>query len=670
LWFFGAYNHFKVDDIISGQDPNVATDIALFDMYSAKLNWQISQKDQFIGYSQWAWKGKPYRGLTLSIPAESIRAQDSWTWLHKGEWQRVWNDRVFTNVFVGHFGFGWPMVPAVDPASRPARVDQATDQQRGAGWQPFTWYRYKPQSTGQVSWYVPAAAGSHDFKFGWDWQIDSSQFGWNTNSGSVRYRDNSNLGPALPTYADPAFDPSLPANANTRYNARTDEIDFFNTPTLNDDRNMHTDFYAQDTWTVNNRVTLTLGARFGRQRAYYLGSTQSPELTDFFSPVTVDGQTVETWNNIAPRLGVTIDVSGEGRTVAKGYYGRYYGNVGTGLSFANPAGQQQLRYKLNDLNGNGFYDGQQELGAFVDCFGVCGEGGATPVVPGTELMYSDEFSFSLEHELMADSSVRFSYVRKQTRNNWQTDSLYTLNIARATENLTQPVTTTCNNCPGSFNGTTLNLRTLPEGVPTSEVVYANAPGDTDGNYDTIQFAYRRRFRGGWFINGNFDYQWRSEMRSPNAESRSNLTTDPIGSTWYPEYNTAVSLIQDTNNWGFGITSRYELGNGMGIAGNWRVNSGYLWAPIHRVNLPRVGTQPFFLEDIKNNRSDGVSQVDLRFDKSFSFGYNTRLTVMADLYNVFNSNPETNFIVRTGSSFNNIVEWLNGRSFKIGARFQF
>ncbi len=153
-WFYGAYNAFKIDKVISGRDPSIATDIGLFDMFSAKLNWQLTEKDQFIGYSQWSLKQKPFRGLSATIPAESIRAQDSWTWLHKAEWQRVWSDRLFSNILVAHFGFGWPMVPQVDPGTptspnRPARIDLATSQQRGAGWQPFTFFRYKPHSTGQ-----------------------------------------------------------------------------------------------------------------------------------------------------------------------------------------------------------------------------------------------------------------------------------------------------------------------------------------------------------------------------------------------------------------------------------------------------------------------------------------------------------------------------------------
>ena len=384
-WFFGAYNYFKIDRVISGQPVDVATDIGLFDMVSAKVNYQFTEKDQFVGYSQWSLKQKPFRGLSATIPAESIRAQDSWTWLHKAEWQRVWNDRLFSNILVAHFGFGWPMTPAVDPGTptaqvRPARLDVESGNQRGAGWQPFTFNRYKPHSTGQFNYYIPDAAGSHDIKFGWDWQIDSSQFGWNTNSGALRYRDNSALGGPSAGATDPGMI------------GAADEIEFFNVPTLPDDRNRHTDFYVQDTWTVNDRVTATLGVRYGHQRTYYLDTTVSPLLQDpsffAFPERTVSGDFVESWSNLAPRLGVTIDATGEGRTVVKGYFGRYYGQVGTGLSAANPAGQTSERYKWNDLNQDGFYNGIAELGDFVQCSGVCGEGGGTPIADGTSLMYT------------------------------------------------------------------------------------------------------------------------------------------------------------------------------------------------------------------------------------------------------------------------------------------
>src|SRR3970040_1004689 len=93
---------------------------------------------------------------------------------------------------------------------------------------PFTFDRWKPQVTATTNYYMPNKGGSHDWKFGFDWQIDSSQYGFNSNLGAIRYMDNSNLG--------------RPFNVN--------EIRFHNVKAdganQNDNRNTHTAFFVQD----------------------------------------------------------------------------------------------------------------------------------------------------------------------------------------------------------------------------------------------------------------------------------------------------------------------------------------------------------------------------------------------------------------------------------------
>jgi hypothetical protein len=658
FWFYGAYNYFKIDKIISGRDPDLATDVGIFNEYTAKINWQISEKDQFIGFSHWSRKEKPYRGLSLTVPAESIRAQDSWSYIHKAEWQRVWSDRFFSNLLVGHFGLIWPMVPAVDPATNPPRIDLATGQNRGAGWQPFDSWRWKPQSTGQFNYYVPSAAGSHDFKFGYEWVIDSYRFGANSNSGPFRYRDNSALGPCSPC---------APGQLG-----HADEIQFYNVPTSPDDRNMHTDIYAQDTWSPNDRLTVTLGVRYGRQNTYYLDDSSEPLLTGplFFEPFSVEGQTAKVFNTLAPRLGATIDLTGRGKSVLKAYYGRYYSNATTLSLGINPVGNSFKRYEFNDPNNNGIYDGTGELGAFIT-----GGGGAAGQVidPDLKPMYADEFSFSIEHELRADTGMRFSYVRKQLRDSWvnmASPYYYAVNLSRSTDRLTQNVDVACIDCPSGFEGTTLHLRTLPPGAPDNDLRIAQVPGDGNQNYDTIQFAFNRRFSQSFFANANFDYQWRHEFRSPVAVTTSPLVADPIDVKWDPEYSRDVLALQDSTYWSFKVNTRYEAGHGLGFAGTLRMMSGFPWAPIYTASLPTVGSVPVFIENIENNRSENVAIVDFRVDKAFNFGGKYTATVMADVYNLFNGNAETNFILNTGSDFRNIIEWIGGRTLKIGLRFQF
>ena len=88
-------------------------------------------------------------------------------------------------------------------------------------------------------------------------------------------------------------------------------------------------------------------------------------------------------------------------------------------------------------------------------------------------------------------------------------------------------------------------------------------------------------------------------------------------------------------------------------------------------LLTVSCAPKTEEQIRwEERADNVTILDFRIDKVFNLGGKYRFTGMLDIGNLLNSNPENNFIVTTGSRFGDIIEWLPGRTFKIGVRFTF
>ena len=61
--------------------------------------------------------------------------------------------------------------------------------------------------------------------------------------------------------------------------------------------------------------------------------------------------------------------------------------------------------------------------------------------------------------------------------------------------------------------------------------------------------------------------------------------------------------------------------------------------------------------------------DYRLDKAFSVGPDRRLTLLLDVYNLFNSNAVTNFSLRTGDH-ERIIAALDPIVMKRGVRFQF
>ena len=676
-WFYAAYNRFVIDRIISGQPEDQGTDLGDFDMFTVKANWQITDRDQFITFHHWSLKQKPFRGLSANRPAESILAQDSWSWLHKAEWQRVWSDRLYSNIQVNHFGFGWPMTPAVDPATAPPRFDSGTSFWSGAGWRPFTFNRWKPHSTGQFNYYLPTESGSHDLKFGWDMQIDERQFGWNANSGAVRYLDNSSQ------------DPPRPHNVN--------EIHFQSFPNLNYDRNTHIDAYFQDVWTLSDRLTVNAGVRFGSQRIGYLGSNNVPggacdatlgclrEIADvdanvaaalpllFGSGAQVPAESnVISWWNIAPRLGFTYDVTGEGRSVVKGYWGRYYHNMNSGWQSTNPGGNKSVTYTFLDQNMNGLFDGVHELGERLggSTGAGLGEDFTRPPVgaavdPNTTQPYVDEVSGSFEQQIGADLGFRASLVHKR-----QTGAfLEPVNIARAGRLTNQKQVPCPASCPDGLAGTMLTVYDLPDGADTSENLITNVPeGEADFNWTTISLGVNKRFRNNFFWNAYFDYQWRNEGRTP-GQSTSPLTTDPVGVGWTYQYG-FIPLIQSVSNWQFKGAGRYVMPYDIGVAGTLRLVSGFPWAPLLSVGIGNVGTQTIFLDNLGNRTSDNVSIVDLRVDKGFQLGDSAEIEFMFDLFNALNNASETNFIMSAGSRYRTTIEWIQGRTVGLSARLTF
>lgn len=678
-WFYAAYNRFYIDRIISGRDPSVATDVGDFDMFTVKANWQITDRDQFVTFHHWSLKQKPFRGLSATVPAESIRAQDSWSWLHKAEWQRVWSDRLYSNIQINHFGFGWPMVPAVDPATNPPRYDQGTRNVTGAGWGVFTFNRWKPHSTGQFNYYLPTSSGSHDFKFGWDWQIDETQFGWNSNSGAIQYRDNSTQDPARPH--------------------NVDRVRFWSVPNFNYDRTTHWDFYFQDVWTINDRLTINAGVRVGSQFAGYGASNNVPggpcdaalgcvrEIADIdpnvaaaLEPLYGSGGEVPAgtfWSqwNFAPRVGFTFDITGEGRSVFKGYWGRYYWNMANGafatFGNANPGGNKEVDYRFLDQNENGLFDGVHELGERLRGstgagLGIeRGEPVGNPHDSNLTTPYVDEFSVSAEHQIGNDIGVRASLVHKR-----QYGSYGNLNVARI-GTLTNAKTIPCPDACASagFGGTMLAVNDLMDDAPTSENLITNVPtGESDFNWTTVSLGVNRRFRNNFFWNVYGDYQWRHEGRTP-GQSTSPLTTDPIGVGWTYPYG-FIPLIQDVTNWQVKAAARYVAPYDIGLATTYRLVSGFPWAPILAVDIGNVGTQDIFLDNLDQRRSDAVQILDFRVDKSFSLGGRAEIMFMVDFFNALNNTSETNFVMAAGDNFRKPIEWIQGRTIGLSARLTF
>jgi hypothetical protein len=86
--------------------------------------------------------------------------------------------------------------------------------------------------------------------------------------------------------------------------------------------------FLNDTWSMG-RATVNAGVRYDRYHGWLpeqeqlAGSLsewapQFPALAALVTPKTFPETHFYTWNQIAPRVGMTFDLSGDGKTVLKG----------------------------------------------------------------------------------------------------------------------------------------------------------------------------------------------------------------------------------------------------------------------------------------------------------------------------------------------------------------
>src|SRR5262249_40041222 len=367
----------------------------------------------------------------------------------------------------------------------------------------------------------------------------------------------------------------------------------------------------------------------------------------------------------APRLGIAYDLFGGGKTAVKAFYGRYYAIYANNFTSLNPGGANYRTYTFLDPNRNGVYDGIQELGPLVSSRG----GISTTIDPNLKQPYGDEYSASLEHQFWGESSARAVYVHKVSRNIFGV-----VNTARLGA-ITVPVSV-ANPFDASKTIDALDIPASLRGVVTNQ--FTNIP-DSDAIYDTMSFSAQHRFRRGLFVQGGVDYQWRDEIRSPGtgaAISTSPLNTDPIpvysfGGIYPLNYSADVSNRQKSTNWQARMLGRYELPfAAIGIGTNIRVQSGYPYSPVANIRLTNASTVNVFVDNIDNNHADTAAIVDLRVDKSIILAKGVKVSAMADVYNLTNSNAVTNFFLTSGATFNRIIAALNPRTLQIGIRLTF
>ena len=267
-----------------------------------------------IGYLQRGLKDKPLRGLSATVPPESAQPQHSWSWVYKGEWQRVMSQRMFLDIKGQLFGYDFPLATVVDLGGQASAHQQQHERQRRRVGRVRPGPPGSRRSSAQSTYFIPEKAGGHDLKFGFEYILDIS-----------KYIDHRRVGPdPLSRHQRPAgSDPVRGRRRSSRISAapgRAATTAISGIPA---------------TSRIGGARTIAPRSRpdpLGLPAAHYLAGQRNPIIQDvyqgapIFSNQTTPGKDIFTRNSFAPRIGVSYDLSGKGTTVLKAFYGRFYYN--------------------------------------------------------------------------------------------------------------------------------------------------------------------------------------------------------------------------------------------------------------------------------------------------------------------------------------------------------
>jgi hypothetical protein len=411
----------------------------------------------------------------------------------------------------------------------------------------------------------------------------------------------------------------------------------------------HLDTHAlwmQDTFTLN-QLTLNLGLRWDRQDDAALAAVvpASPMAPAQLPSVNFPGADAGvTWSNISPRLGMTYDLMGDGRTVVQASYSMYFGQMAPGQLSGELAatGAIMVRYPWTDRNTDGFvqtnevdYSTILARSSSYDPNNPTNYNSPGKVDSNIENDRTREFIVGFDRQLGRNMAVGASYIwRKYDQFNWR-------DVQGITSADYRSVTFNPTGCPAGALCETVTYFEPTFPIP-SPFLTTNIP-DRWRDYNGFEVQLQKRYSERW--SGNISYAYNSAVDvfdSPasyeDASCRSTLC--PGDQAYAPESGgSGLDNVFNNAKWLVKMGGRYTtpLWN-IDVAGYYSFRQGYPFPQgILTPNRANQGGQTtVLLERMGEVRLDNFQSGDLRIGRDFTFG-RARLSPSLDIFNIGNVN---------------------------------
>jgi len=631
-WFFGAVRSWKLNQFQIGAlnpDGSQAIDDNRIDNYMGKATWQASSSTKASFMFNRNLKYRFHRREVDFSEDKATVLQDQPAQNYVAQVNHVLGRRT---VIDARFGRMWGVFPtryqkevqptdiAIRDIVRNTQVNAATEQSLNPN------HRYQANAT--VSYFADHfGAGTHDFRAGT--QLSWEKMQYNRIRNGDLYLE---LNDGVPLRAQIA-----------------------NTPVDSDHRLKTWSAFVQDRWVIG-RATINYGARVDGLKAF-LPAQSSPAGTFVAARSFAETDVYQFGLDVAPRIGLSYDLFGRGRTALKAYYGRFYNQFGSEIAESvNPNARISIQVPWIDRNSNLTLDpGELNLANFTGFSGVFPRMDQNATRP-----YSDEMNVGVDHQLLRDFAVSVSYHRRQHR-----AGLAIVDQARPAGAYTA-VTRTYND--PERGAQTITVYSLdPTLVTRRDRVITNVDV-LESDYNGVQFSFNKRMSNRWQMLAGVTLQKHEGFNHSGTYTNPGTNTDLNN----PNYrlNRAGSAIFTDIPWSFNLSGSYQLPYDVVFSGKYTARDGQpLLRTINITGLPQ-GSETIWVQPRGVDRTEVVDKfLDVRIMKRFAVG-RTRLEGSLDVFNLLNANHVLEQTDAIGTTLGRPSRVLAPRIFRFGATVRF
>lgn len=636
LWFWFGTRYQKnevnvLECLKPDGTPCTTTNQSTF--FTPKLTYQMNEANKFSGFMMWnhrddvesasnliAWEGRRHQTSEWSVPTNGAA---------KIDWTGVKGQGLMLNAMVGYFWNKSGSFSDPDNFDQIHRRDRTTQRRIGLN-------DRVGERTGEgrvhykvlANYFKRTGGSSHDLKFGTDYFDVSGN------------RENIGRGPARDYRLD--YDNNF-TTAN--------RIFVWNYPVEPNIGIRYWAGYIADDWTFNRRLTANIGLRYAHDSGFEGESCREagtgPGATVY--PAACFGETqLPVFNTWSPRLRAVFDITGDGKSVLKGGWGRYYGTRESDdiyLVAQNFLGSTSFRWR--DLNGNSDWDtGESDLSLNGNDFLVREVTGATGglanavINPDEKAPKTDEFMAQYEQQLGVGFAMRVTGIYSLA-----TDQYRLLNTKRPYEVFNIPVVLIDPGPDGVRGnaddpGTSLTFYDFADqyaGLSNQRPTLYNDPL-ADRNYKSVELAIGRRLASNWQFRASYSA---TRIDEPFPTSYATAFLDP---------NAEINEGNHTWEWGARASGSYLFGWGIQVSSNFEHRSGDPLARTISVSHRAVPNSALRAEPLGSSRLPNINLWDVRFQKNLKLGGSQLLELRANVFNLINTQVPTTITTLSGPSY--------------------